>query len=67
MIYPEKNTSDKVVDGIQAGAQLIPFGIGGVISEIVNSFIPFGYENRRDKWFRSIGMKIENLPDELIF
>ena len=64
MIYPEKNTSDKVVNGIQAGAQLIPFGIGGVISEIVNSFIPFGYENRRDKWFRSIGIKIENLPDD---
>jgi len=64
MIYPEKNTSDKIVDGIRVGAQLIPFGIGGAISEIVNSFIPFGYENRRDEWFRSIGMKIEKLPDE---
>jgi len=64
MIYPEKNTSDKMVDGIRAGAQLIPFGIGGAISEIVNSFIPFGYEKRRDEWFRSIGMKIEKLPDE---
>ena len=65
MIYPEKNKSDKLVDGINAGVQLIPLGIGSAISEAVNSFIPLGYENRRDNWFRSIGMKIEKLPDEV--
>jgi hypothetical protein len=65
MIYPEKNTSDKVADSIKAGAQLIPFGVGGAIIEVVSSFVPLGYENRRDNWLRSIGLKIENLPDSI--
>lgn len=66
MNYPEKNTSDKIADGMNTAAQLIPFGVGGAISEAIKSFVPVGYEHRRDKWFQSIALKLENLPEETV-
>lgn len=57
--------SDKVVDGVHAAAQLVPF-VGGAISEAVKSFVPIGYEHRRDKWFQSIELKLEKLPKETV-
>lgn len=66
MTYPEKNTSDKVLDGMHVAVQLLPLGVGSAISEFVKSFVPVGYENRRDEWFRSIYLKLEEHPEETV-
>ena len=66
MDFPKKNTSDKITDGIHAAAQLIPFGIGGAVSEAIKSFVPVGYEQRRDNWLRTIALKLDAFPEETV-
>ena len=63
MEYPEKTRNDKILDGVHVGAQLIPFA-GGAISEFIKSFVPAGFESRRDEWLKSIASTLDNLPKQ---
>lgn len=63
--YPAKTKSDKVINGLHAGAQLVPSGIGGAISEFIKSFWPQGFEKRKEEWLQCLAEKVENMPDEL--
>ena len=63
--YPDKTKSDKVIDGLHVGAQLVPFGIGGALSQLVSSFFPQGFEKRKEEWFQCLIEKIEMMPEDL--
>lgn len=63
--YPEKTKSDKAIDAAHVGAQLIPFGVGGAISQTVNSFWPQGFEKRKEEWLQCLAEKIESMPEEV--
>lgn len=62
--YPIKNKSDIIVDTIFVGTQFVPFGIGSAISEFVKSFLPSGYEMRKEKWLICLAEKIEKFDSE---
>jgi len=63
--YPKKSKTDKVVDTIHVGAQFLPLGIGGAISEFIKSFWPQGFEKRKEEWLQCLSEEFENMPTQI--
>jgi len=63
--YPQKTKSDSAIDLVKAGVQLVPFGIGGAITQLYDSFFPVGFEKRKSDWLKCLAEKLEKLPEEI--
>lgn len=58
--YPKKSKSDHVHTTLKAAAATVPYA-GGTLSILFESIFSAPIEKRKEKWFKSLGVEIENL------